>query len=115
MVFGAAVNDAVSYRDRLKALRVTQPGSGGSQSGGDVRHLLWSVGLLDQGFSISIRSAQFRPRPDTFHLPLDQPLGGVTFNGKHLKLHTRRAGIDDQERVHAYTAGKGAFRRRAST
>ncbi len=60
--------------------------------------------------------AEAGARADSLHLPLDQTFevcGGL--DREDLKFHARRAGVDDEDRVHGvYAAGSAAMRRRAS-
>ena len=60
--------------------------------------------------------AEARPRADSFHLALDQTFEVCgCLDREDLEFHARRAGVDDEDRIHGvHAAGSAAMRRRAS-
>ena len=116
VILRAAMYDTVTDCRGHKFLRLAQPSAGAEQCRRNIADLRRRVGLVDQELRIGTFGAQLRPRADAVHLPFDQAAQpAVAVRREHLELDTRRAGIDDQDRVHgSHAAGKAVPRRRAS-
>ena len=114
VVVWAAVDDAMTDRSRYELLRFAQPRARGEECGRNVTNLGRRVRLIDQTFSVGVFGAQLWARADAVHLPFDQALQSTAPIRKYLEFDARRAGIDDQDRVHGgHAATVGAFWRRA--
>ena len=101
VVIRAAVDDTMTDRQKIELLRFTQPGSDRLDSGRHVRNRFGLKCAVDERGSAGTVGTQPRPCPDAVHLPLDQPLKATPFMGVvDLEFHARRAGIDDEDRVH---------------
>ena len=101
IVVRTAVNNPMTDSDRLEVLRVLQPPSRGSHRGRDVWHLFQRIGLVDQERVVRPVRTQTRPRSNSVKLTFHQTFeAGPSLDLKHLKFDARRAGVDDEDRVH---------------
>ncbi|MGX1292884.1 hypothetical protein AB7M75_002792 [Bradyrhizobium ottawaense] len=110
-----AMNDAMTDRDRRNPELVAQPVAGNRHGGGHIGHSFNRIGAIGQRIAARTAGAQARAAADAVHLSLDlTPERTVAQCRIDLKLDARRAGIDDQDRVHGdHAATDGAFWRRA--
>ena len=101
IVFRPAVNDAVTDGNRTDLLRIPQPCARRPHRSCDIRNGAGIVNLVDQRFIMSADRAETGARADSLHLPLDQTFEVCgRLDREDLKLHARRAGVDDEDRVH---------------
>ena len=72
-----------------------------------------SVGeLIDEGGAGRVGGAQPGMHADAVHLAADPPLRGAVDDVEELELQARRAGIDDEQRLHQACTAAAAFVRR---
>jgi hypothetical protein len=110
------VNHAVTNREQVQPLGLAKPGGHGGHRRGNVGDLVRCVGFLDERGLIAPACRKVRPGADALELTFDQKsqLEGL-LDGENLELDARRAGVDDEDRIHRDQAfGNGAARRRAS-
>ena len=72
VVIRAAMNDAMTDREKIELLRFTQPVANGLDCGGHVWNRFDFEIAIDQRGSVGVVGAKPRPCPDAIHLPLDQ-------------------------------------------
>ena len=118
IVVRAAMDDAMADRDRDRGFCVSRSqaptfciaaGRSGTSSA--------PIGLVDQRRAVGpARRAGAGASPMPSIWPLIRRLSSLGARGpEHLELDARRAGIDDEDRVHGgHAAGSAAMRRRAS-
>src|SRR6516162_903550 len=101
IVFRPAMDDPVAHRDKIEALSFAEPLCYRGNRSRDIRYLLRFITPVDQGrFVVCLGS---EPRLGTYPVDLtfDEPFElTITLNSKYLELDARRAGIDDQDRIH---------------
>lgn len=105
------MHDPVTDRDRRDAKFVPQPVAGNGHRRRNIRHSLDRISPIGHRIAARATCPQTRSAADTVHLSLDLTTKRtVAFDRVDLKLHTGRAGIDDEDRIHGdHAATVGAF------
>ena len=109
------MHDAMADGDWRDLIAFTQPSGGSLQCRRHVGDLLTLKAAINGVYAP--RGTRTEPRlcSDAVHLPLDLKAQVCrSLDGKQLKLDAGRAGIHDENRIHArHTAASTAVRRRA--
>src|SRR5262249_62272379 len=81
------------------------------------RDLFRRESLVNQRCLVGALGSQARPSANAIHLAFDETVEilALAIEAEDLELEARRAGINDQNRIHdGHTAATAVFRRRAS-
>ena len=104
-VLRSAVGDAVADGDQVRPdVLLSQPGADAVHGGADLRHLARVERLVGQRHRRAVARIQPRALPDAVELAAaDERRLRAVIEGIDTELQARRAGVDDEQRVHAST------------
>ena len=97
---GPPVNDTVADSPKLEAFERRQPGAGLGDRRGQVGNLGRLIAALDDPGAGAVGRTQAGPDADAVDLPAQAPFERALSDLEDLELQARRAGVDDEDRVH---------------